>query len=137
MLKPGLKVRRIDLDQQIALADELVVIDQHLGRLPADARGDADNVAGDEGVVGLLKLSGVQPPEKTADDGANQDDAENYHGDRPLVERRLLRGVVFFLFAFVGLLHTGFICFVNLRWRRFLASGESIGAAEGFGHRGR
>jgi hypothetical protein len=63
-LGPGVGV--IQLDQDLARLDALVVADQHLGDVTVDLGADLGGVGLDEGVVGRLPALLVLPPEEAA-----------------------------------------------------------------------
>jgi len=58
------QVRRIQLDQQVALLHRLVVLHQHAGHGAGDARRHGGDVAIHLGVVGVFELARVQPPKQ-------------------------------------------------------------------------
>ena len=62
--KGDLQVRRVQLDQQVALLHRLVVLHQHARHRAGDARRHRGDVAIHLGVVGVFELARVQPPEQ-------------------------------------------------------------------------
>ncbi len=68
----------VELDQEVALADAVVVIDEHPGDLSGDARGDEGDVAIDVGVIGGDDFEGADVPMRCRDnDGCRRDDGED------------------------------------------------------------
>ena len=60
----NLQIGRVQLDQQVALLHGLVVLHQHAHHRAGDARRHGGDVAIHLGVVGVLELARVQPPEE-------------------------------------------------------------------------
>jgi hypothetical protein len=58
------EIRRVQLDQNVALLHRLVVFDEHAQRGARNARGHRGDVPIHLGIVGVLELAGVQPPEQ-------------------------------------------------------------------------
>ena len=81
-----LKIGLIELDQQIAGLDLLVVLDMHGDHRPRHARADGGDVPVDLRVVGVLEVARVQPPDEPDD----QRDRHRRDGD-DLVAAGLLR----------------------------------------------
>ena len=98
-----LKIGLIQLDQQIAGLDLLVVLDMNGDHRPRHARADGGDVPVDLRVVGVLEVARVQPPDERDD----QRDRHRRDGDdlvaagllRILARLRLLLCVVAVAFA--------------------------------------
>jgi hypothetical protein len=81
LLHAGVIVAGIDLDEEVAALDLLVLLDVHAGDGTRHAGGDRDHVGGDLRVVGVLATGGHQVV--AADDGHHDDGDDGQNGERP------------------------------------------------------
>ena len=62
-----LEIDRIQLQQNLAAGDILVIVDVNVNDMPTDARADVGDVGFDECIVGRDEIAAVLPPQISAD----------------------------------------------------------------------
>jgi hypothetical protein len=67
------RIGGIDLDEQLSLLHELIVVDGDLDHLSSDLWRHIDDMRVDKGVVCVLILAGIKPPDEATDEHQSND----------------------------------------------------------------